>query len=88
MLTRLTDANANATTFLFDSVGHDVGSIDPLLRRITFGYDDAGNKSFKWSPRGIRVTYSYDVPDQPRFWRTTPPASASAMPLTPTATRS
>ena len=39
---------------------HPSGSIDPLLRRVTFAYDDGGNKILKLDPRGNRATYLYD----------------------------
>ena len=57
----MTDPRGFQTVMRFDAVGHDIGSIDPLLRRVTLGYDPVGRQNLKFDPRGNRLTSIYDA---------------------------
>jgi YD repeat-containing protein len=83
--TKVTDPVGNATAGEYDLAGRQTAAIDynsagAELRRRTFGYDPAGNRTTETTPEGHTTTRAYDAAD--RMTSLTEPVSASANILT------
>jgi hypothetical protein len=50
--------NGHRTTFLFDADSRDAGSIDPLSRRVTSGYDAASKPDQYFANGKLRLPVS------------------------------
>jgi RHS repeat-associated protein len=61
LVTRLTDADGNVTTYDYDAAGNLISFTDPAGEVTRYGYDTAGRRTSQITPTGATTQWSYDA---------------------------
>jgi YD repeat-containing protein len=77
LLTTITDAPGNMTTFVYDSLGRKKSQTDPDMGTWLYEYDGVGNLTKQTDTRGISITKTYDALD--RVTKTDYPTDTDAL---------